>query len=296
MLVLRHVEYPELRPEVPGGTIEPGEDPAAAALREAHEETGLDALGVPELLGIRALEPTAVAHLREPLEAWYYRIPVGEGAPDVWRHWERHASSGERDILFELWWASLDALPALLPADLRLVDRLGSADEPLVVRHERTEDEAAIGALTERAFRDAPHASGTEHSIVAALREAGALDVSLVAALDGRVVGHVALSPVTVSDGGTEWFGLGPISVEPARQGQGLGTRLVHAALDELRARGADGCVLIGDPRFYARFGFVGGTALDYPGVDARYVQALPFGERRPSGTVTFHPAFDVSR
>ena len=295
VLALRHVDYPDLRPEVPGGTIEPGEPPAEAALREAREETGLDISQAPELLGTRTLEPVPGTGVGKRLEAWYYRIAVGEGAPDVWRHRERHASGGGADILFELWWAPLDALPPLSAADRRLIDRLGPPDEPLVVRHERVGDERAVGELTERAFAAAPHASGTEHLIVAALRGAGALSVSLVAVLDGGIVGHVALSPVTVPDGGADWFGLGPISVAPERRRQGLGTRLVHAALDELRARGADGCVLIGDPRFYARFGFVAGTSLDYPGVDARYVQALSFGERTPSGTVAFHAAFDVA-
>ena len=69
----------------------------------------------------------------------------------------------------------------------------------------------------------------------------------------------------------------------------------MHAALDELRARRASGCVPIGDPRFHARFGFAAATSLDYPGVDARYVQALPFGERIPGGTAAFHRTFDVA-
>ena len=295
LLVLRHVEHPDLRPEVPGGTIELGELPAVAALREAREETGLEALGTPELLGTRTVEAVRRSGAAETLEAWYYRIAVGEGAPSVWRHWERHASGGGEDVLFELSWAPLAALPPLSDFDRRLIDRLGPPSEPLVVRHERRGDERAIGTLTERAFAGAPHASGTEHLIVAALREAGALSVSLVAALDGRIVGHVALSSVALSGGEAGWFGLGPISVAPERQRRGLGTRLVRAALDELRSRGASGCVLIGDPRFYARVGFVAETSLDYPGVDARYVQALPFGERVPSGVVAFHDAFDAA-
>ena len=294
LLVLRHVEHPDLRPEVPGGTIEPGELPAVAALREAREETGLEALGVPELLGTRTLGTVPPSGGQETLEGWYYRIAVGD-APDAWRHWERHASGGAEDVLFELSWAPLDGLPSLSDFDRRLIDRLGPPDEPLVVRHERPGDERAVGELTERAFAGAPHAGGTEHLIVAALREAGALSVSLVAVLDTRIVGHVALSPVTLSGGEAGWFGLGPISVAPGRQRRGIGTRLVRAALDELRAREASGCVLIGDPRFYARFGFVAETSLGYPGVDARYVQALPFGERMPSGTIAFHEAFDVA-
>ncbi|MFX5522399.1 N-acetyltransferase, partial [Acinetobacter baumannii] len=80
---------------------------------------------------------------------------------------------------------------------------------------------ATLHALTEAAFRNAAHSSHTEQFIVDALRARGELSVSLVAEMDGKVIGHVAVSPVTISDGSTGWFGLGPISVLPAWQGQG---------------------------------------------------------------------------
>ena len=108
----------------------------------------------------------------------------------------------------------------------------------MILRDETPADIDAIRALTEEAFRTAPHADGTEHVIVDRLRAAGALTLSLVAEIDGAVAGHVAFSPVTLSDGSAGWYGLGPISVEPARQGEGIGSALVRAGLDRLKGMG----------------------------------------------------------
>lgn len=163
------------------------------------------------------------------------------------------------------------------------------------IRPERAEDAAAIAAVTEAAFRDAPHTSHTEQFIVAALRRAGALSVSLVAEADGQVIGHVALSPVVVSDGSAGWFGLGPISVLPGWQGRRVGSRLMQESLHVLQASGARGCVLLGDPRYYSRFGFFPDSRLVLPGVPAEYFQVLSWGRDMPNGTVTFHDAFNAT-
>ena len=102
------------------------------------------------------------------------------------------------------------------------------------IRKEAPVDASSVEAVTVAAFRSAEHSSGTEHCIVRALREAGQLVVSLIAEEHGEVVGHVAVSPVTISDGASGWYGLGPVSVLPERQGQGLWTALVTTTLDEL--------------------------------------------------------------
>jgi len=164
----------------------------------------------------------------------------------------------------------------------------------VLIRPETPADASAIEALTLAAFRDAEHTSHNEQDIVRALREAGALTLSLVAEMDGVVVGHVAISPVSIADGATGWFGLGPISVRPAQQGTGVGSRLMRAALDQLRAQGAAGCVVLGEPAYYGRFGFRAEPALVFPGVPAMYFQALAFQGALPSGTVTYHPAFTL--
>lgn len=160
------------------------------------------------------------------------------------------------------------------------------------IRPESPADASAINAVTERAFKEAPHSDGSEPHIVRALRDAAALAVSLVAEEDGVVVGHVAVSAVTLTAGSVAWYGLGPISVEPARQGQGIGSLLMSAAIQHLTELGAAGCVVLGDPAYYGRFGFAERPGLVYPGVPAEYFLALPLGASTPQGEVAYHAAF----
>lgn len=160
------------------------------------------------------------------------------------------------------------------------------------LRCETTADARAIEAVTASAFLNAPHATHTERYIAAALRRAGKLTVSLVAETDGTVIGHVAISPVSISDGATGWFGLGPIAIVPQHQRRGIGSRLVRAALRRVRASGADGCVVLGEPQYYRRFGFQAQPTLVLPGVPAEYFLALSFDASQPRGTVTYHEAF----
>jgi putative acetyltransferase len=162
----------------------------------------------------------------------------------------------------------------------------------LHIRPETPADIPVIAAVTEAAFREAPHAAHTEQFIVNALRRAGALAASLVAEVDGAVVGHVAVSPVAVSDGAAGWFGLGPISVLPGYQGRGVGSGLMDAALQVLRERGAAGCMLVGDPAYYRRFGFRPEPGLTYPGVPPEYFMVVTLGGPMPQGVVAFHDAF----
>lgn len=163
------------------------------------------------------------------------------------------------------------------------------------IRNETPSDSEAIEAITIAAFKSATHTSHTEQYIVRALREAGQLSVSLVADEAGVVIGHVAVSPVTISDGSTGWFGLGPISISPEHQRQGIGTSLMQAALAALRALGAEGCVVLGDPTYYGRFGFSTEPSLVLPGVPAEYFQAIALGGAMPAGTVAYHPAFEAT-
>ena len=155
---------------------------------------------------------------------------------------------------------------------------------------------AAIRAVTISAFLRAEHTSHTEQFIVDALRESGQLFVSLTARLDGTVVGHVAISPASISDGATDWYGLGPLSVAPEYQRRGIGLRLVREALSVLRGRAASGCVLLGDPRYYNRFGFRVDPNLTLPGVPPDYFQTVAFGTIRPQGMVFYQPSISQQR
>jgi putative acetyltransferase len=144
------------------------------------------------------------------------------------------------------------------------------------------------------AFTNHPYSQNTEQFIIKALRMANALSVSLVAEIEGRVVGHIAFSPVSISDRSRNWFGLGPISVLPDYQKRGIGKALLHEGLSILRSRGAKGCMLVGDPHFYERFGFRNLPELVLEGVPQEYFLALPFGGNKASGVVVFHEAFSA--
>jgi putative acetyltransferase len=162
----------------------------------------------------------------------------------------------------------------------------------LVIRPATPADIDAIDAVTRAAFLDHPHSRQTEQFIVRALHAAGALTISLVAVEGGRVVGHIAFSPVSVSDGAQGWYGAGPLSVAPGRQRRGIGGALVREGLERLRALGAQGCVLVGEPAYYGRFGFANDPALLLEGVPAEYFLALRLGATPAGGAVVFHAAF----
>lgn len=162
------------------------------------------------------------------------------------------------------------------------------------IRKETAADVPRIAAVTISAFLNAPHTSHTEQYIVSALRKAGRLTVSLVADAGGKVIGHVAVSPVTISDGASAWFGLGPISVRPEHQRCGVGSSLMREALRILREQGAAGCVLLGEPEYYSRFGFQVDPFLVLPDVPPGYFQAISFDSSRPHGTVSYHEAFNA--
>ena len=161
------------------------------------------------------------------------------------------------------------------------------------IREEAPGDEAAVASLTALAFAGAPHSDGTEPAIIARLRAKGDLALSLIAEENGRLLGHAAFSPVTIEGRHGGWFGLGPVSVLPERQGTGVGSALIRCGLDRLRDAGASGCVVLGDPAFYGRFGFVADAGLRYPGPPAEYFQRLVFTGDPPRGTVAYATAFE---
>lgn len=173
----------------------------------------------------------------------------------------------------------------------------------ITIRPEQVADEQSIGLLIEEAFRSHPHSQQTEHWIVAHLRRSRALTLSLVAvestAEGETVVGHIAFSPVTTSAGLSDWYGLGPLAVKVTKQRQGIGKMLVEAGLEQLRSLGALGCVVVGDPAYYTRFGFRHQGDCVVEGIPPEYVMALTFpGPHQPPqspGMVAFHRSFYVT-
>ncbi len=162
----------------------------------------------------------------------------------------------------------------------------------IVIRDETKADVDVITEVTVAAFKTLEISNHTEQFIIWALRAAKALTVSLVAEADGRVAGHIAFSPVTISDGTRNWYGLGPVSVLPGYQRQGIGKALIREGLSRLRKLNAKGCCLVGHPEYYRKFGFENVPGLVLEGVPQEVFFALSFDGHFPQGTVTFHDGF----
>jgi len=165
----------------------------------------------------------------------------------------------------------------------------------IVIRNETHEDVCAIYEVTIAAFKTLEISNHTEQFIIEALRAAKALTVSLVAEMDGRVIGHIAFSPVTISDGTPNWYGLGPVSVLPQHQRKGIGKTLIREGLSRLKDMNARGCCLVGHPEYYKKFGFRNTPGLGVEGVPPEFFFALSFDGHVPQGTVTFHEAFKAN-
>ena len=164
-----------------------------------------------------------------------------------------------------------------------------------IIRSEQPQDVNSIQQVTIAAFASVVYSDHREQFIVSALRQARQLTISLVAELNGHVIGHVAISPVLISSGTEGWYGLGPVSVLPEFQGLGIGTDLIQTALEQLKKQHARGCVVLGEPSYYARFGFKAEPELVLEGVPAEYFQAIAFDNVIPRAEVHYHASFDAT-
>ena len=165
----------------------------------------------------------------------------------------------------------------------------------MIIRKETFTDIEAITEVTIAAFKNLPISNHTEQFIINALRAAGALTISMVADINGQIAGHIAFSPVTMSDGATGWYGLGLVSVLPDYQKQGIGKALVNEGLSLLKDLGGQGCALVGDPNYYERFGFKNYPELVHEGVPQEVFLVLPFTENILKGIVVFHEGFKAN-
>lgn len=115
LLVFHEPHAPEAGVQVPGGTMEAGEDPREAVLREAREETGLDGLELVAYLGRHESTLEVRNGERIAIQRHYFHLRLQGDAPQRWRHWEMTPSEGEDGpILLELWWTPLGEAQALL--------------------------------------------------------------------------------------------------------------------------------------------------------------------------------------
>jgi putative acetyltransferase len=166
----------------------------------------------------------------------------------------------------------------------------------VIIRDEVPSDISTIRLIVSAAFETAPRKSGTEAAIVDALRADGSLTLSLVAESEGAIIGHVAFSPVSIDGNHSGWFGLGPVSVINRARRCGIGKALVEAGIERLKSTGAQGCVVLGEPSYYGRFGFVSDVNLRFPGAPAHKFQRLILEGQLRVGLVQYHAAFYDAR
>lgn len=126
LLVLDYVDHSYIEPQIPGGTIEPGESPEEAALREAEEETGLTGLKVISFLGSFNRDLRAIGR-DETIKAWFFHLEAVDSTPQRWRHSELDPHDGRVPILFELYWVPMDAIPKLGGIDSEMLSKLSES-------------------------------------------------------------------------------------------------------------------------------------------------------------------------
>lgn len=129
----------------------------------------------------------------------------------------------------------------------------------MLIRTEAPADILPIDALLKAAFT-----TDSEAKLVMSLRENSRFTLSLVACTDeGELIGYALFTPVSLDGEHLGWQGLAPIAVKEAHRGNGIAGKMIKEGLDSLYEFGYLGCVVLGDPDFYSRFGFVDANLFD---------------------------------
>ncbi|HEY6817277.1 MAG TPA: N-acetyltransferase [Croceibacterium sp.] len=163
----------------------------------------------------------------------------------------------------------------------------------ITIRGQEWAEHKRIARVITRAFKGHPHSDGREAEIFLRLFNDLETQASFVAVTRlRRIVGHVVFSEIRIGGEYCNWCGLGPLSVLPRMQGRGIGSALVEEGLAYLRSDGWNGCVVLGNPAFYGRFGFRHDPRLVYPGPPPEYFQRIVFKGAEPVGEVSYAPVF----
>jgi putative acetyltransferase len=161
----------------------------------------------------------------------------------------------------------------------------------MIIRGENPADLAAVHELVVAAFKRPDEAVLVDH-----LRSDGECVISLVVVDADEIVGHVLFSRMAAP---FRALCLGPVSVKPNRQRAGIGSQLIHTGLDRAKEAGCQGVFVLGDPKYYSRFGFNPALA---NGFMSRYsgphLMALALCIELPAteGVIEYPPAFDLLR
>jgi putative acetyltransferase len=164
------------------------------------------------------------------------------------------------------------------------------------IREERPDDVEEIWQVNSEAFE-----TSAEANLVNSLRDSGCTFVSLVAEIEGKIVGHILFTPVKLSGNGNtlKLMGLAPMSVLKPFQNKGIGSELVKAGLELLKSQGYDAVVVLGHPEYYPRFNFVPSitydikSEYDVPDDVFMILELAPGSLDNHKGIVKYHQAFN---
>ncbi len=173
----------------------------------------------------------------------------------------------------------------------------------ITIRQETERDYRSTEQVVETAFRTASHSNHAEQFLVARLRKSDAFvpELSLVAELDGEIVGHVMFTRLVIRDGQTEYASLAmaPVSVLPEHQGKGIGSQMITTGLEKAKQLGFTSVIVLGHKDYYPRFGFrpasQWGIRSPFPVPDASYMalELQPRGLQGVSGVAVYPKEFD---
>ncbi|QAT62933.1 N-acetyltransferase [Acidilutibacter cellobiosedens] len=172
----------------------------------------------------------------------------------------------------------------------------------IIIRQETEKDYKLSETVVEKAFKNAEHTDHKEHLLVAKLRKGGAFipELSLVAELDGEIVGHIMLTKLLIENEGSKYdsLALAPVSVVPEHQNKGIGSALISESLKIAKEIGFKSVIVLGHDKYYPRFGFKPASTWGIKApfdVPDEFFMALELGDgalEDISGTVVYSKEF----